>query len=145
MRKVSIFKKLSLFFLYKKVLKGLRRDLELQFNARIDNVNRIYTVLNIPSDLVEEPYNLRKNDIDTIARNYIKEYTSNLSSFLNSRGLAELYVIYDLEKVDKYSYLIIVGFSLFNTQKVSRSLLLVWTPILFALSLSTLLYFILSS
>lgn len=145
MRKVSIFKKLSLFFLYKKVLKGLRRDLELQFNARIDNVNRIYTVLNIPSDLVEEPYNLRKNDIDTIARNYIKEYTSNLSSFLNSRGLAELYVIYDLEKVDKYSYLIIVGFSLFNTQKVSRSLLLVWTPILFTLSLSTLLYFILSS
>ena len=40
---------------------------------RIDNADRLYTVLNIPTNLVEEPYNLRKDDIDKIAQNYIRD------------------------------------------------------------------------
>ena len=91
-------------------------DLKIQFNIRIDSILRFYTVLNVPNEVMEEPYNLRKSDIDTISRNYIKEYNFQLSQFLNSKGLTELYDLYDMDKVDKYSYLLVFGFSLFNTR-----------------------------
>lgn len=128
MKNLSIFKKISLYFSYRKTIKEIERDLKRQFNARVDRVGRVYTVLNIPESLIEEPYNLRKNDIDNIAQSYIKEFSSQLSQFLNSKGLFELYDFYDIEKVDKYSYLIVFGFSLFNTQKVAKSILLKWIP-----------------
>jgi hypothetical protein len=73
--------------------------MENNFNARIDNASRIYTVINIPSSLIEEPYNLRKEDIDSIAKNYIKEYSMKLSTFLNQNNLMELYDFYEVKKV----------------------------------------------
>ena len=141
MRNISFFKKLSLFFTYRKSIKKIERQLEREFNVRIDGASRIYTVLNIPSELIEEPYNLRKADIDALAQNFIKEYSTQLSKFLNDNGLYELYDFYDVEKVDKYSYLLIFGFSLFNSQKMLRNIYLIWTPIVVIASLLTWLYF----
>jgi len=98
--------------------------LEIEYNTRIDSILRMYSVLNIPENIFEEPYNLRRTDIDTIARNYITEYRKNLSTFLISRGLMELFDVYEVRKVDKYSYLLIFGFSLFNTRKLANSLII---------------------
>lgn len=140
--KVNIFKKIYLFFLFRRNLLRSETDLKIQFNIRIDSILRFYTVLNVPGEVIEEPYNLRKSDIDTISRNYIKEYNSQLSQFLNSKGLTELYDLYDMEKVDKYSYLLIFGFSLFNTKKLANRLLYVWTPIMVLISLIMTIYFI---
>ena len=128
MENISFFKKISLFFFYRKTLRSVRKELQTQFNARVDNVYRIYTVLNIPSQLIEEPYNVRKSDIDIISQNFVKEYSAALSGFMNKNGLFELYDFYDIRKVDKYSYLIIYGFSLFNTQKVVSSIFTKWIP-----------------
>ena len=88
---MSIISDLKLFFSYKRIIKKNRVRLQSDFNMRIDRADRIYTVLNIPTDLFEEPYNLRKEDIDSIAQKYIKDYISELSKFLNSIGLSELY------------------------------------------------------
>ena len=140
--KVNIFKKIYLFFLFRRNLLRSETDLKIQFNIRIDSILRFYTVLNVPGEVIEEPYNLRKSDIDTISRNYIKEYNSQLSQFLNSKGLTELYDLYDMEKVDKYSYLLIFGFSLFNTKKLANRLLYVWTPIMVLISLIMTIYLI---
>ena len=140
--KVNIFKKIYLFFLYRKNLLKSETDLKIQFNIRIDGILRFYTVLNVPGEVIEEPYNLRKSDIDTISRNYIKEYNFQLSQFLNSKGLTELYDLYDMEKVDKYSYLLVFGFSLFNTKRLANRLLYVWTPIMVLISLIMTIYFI---
>jgi hypothetical protein len=141
MRNISFFKKLSLFFTYRKSIKKIERELEREFNVRIDGAFRIYTVLNIPSELIEEPYNLRKADIDALAQNFIKEYSTQLSKFLDTNGLYELYDFYDVEKVDKYSYLLIFGFSLFNSQKMLRNIYLIWIPIIVTVSFLTWLYF----
>jgi hypothetical protein len=141
MRNISLFKKISLFFTYRKAIKKIERELEREFNVRIDGASRIYTVLNVPSELIEEPYNLRKADIDALAQNFIKEYSSQLSKFLDANGLYELYDFYDVEKVDKYSYLLIFGFSLFNSQKMLRNIYLIWIPIIVLISLLTWLYF----
>jgi len=140
--KVNIFKKIYLFFLFRRNLLKSETDLKMQFNIRIDNILRFYTVLNVPNEVMEEPYNLRKSDIDTISRNYIKEYNSQLSQFLNSKGLTELYEIYDMEKVDKYSYLLVFGFSLFNTKRLVNRLLYLWTPIVILISLIMTIYLI---
>ena len=61
--------------------------------------------------------------------------------FLDANGLYELYDFYDVEKVDKYSYLLIFGFSLFNSQKFLRNIYLIWLPLTVLSTLLTWLYF----
>jgi len=108
---------------YRSILKSIGKELELEYGTRIDNIYRMYTVLNLPENLFEEPYNLRKADIDNISRNYILEFRKNMSSFLVSKGLLELFDTYEVRKVDKFSYLIIMGYSLFDTKKVANNLI----------------------
>jgi len=134
MARISFWKKISLYKLYRKTI--LDKETELaNYNLRIDSVNRIYTVINIPN---EEPYNLKKADINKISEPYIAEYVRQVSAFLNKNGLTELYKLYDVTKVDKYSYLIVIGFSLFDTGKMARNLLIRLLPT--AVVLSTLFW-----
>ncbi len=115
---MNIFKKIKLFRNYKKEISLSKIELEANFNIRVDRADRIYTVLNIPDELYGEPYNLRKSDIDKISETYIREYIGKLSEYLNERGLSELYDFYEpVKKVDKYSYLIVLGFKPFNSVK----------------------------
>lgn len=114
-RNVSIIKKQNLYGEYKKILNSNTTELENKYGIRIDDANRMYTVLNIPEEIVGEAYSMKKSDIDRIADNYIREYCGDLGSYLNGIGMAELYDFYELKKVDKYSYLIIIGFSMFRT------------------------------
>ena len=120
---MRIFKIISLFFTYRSILKSIKIQLELEYNARIDNIYRIYTVLNVPENLIEEPYNFRNSDIETLSKNYILEYRRNLSNFLISKGLLELFDLYDLRKVGKYNYLLIFGYSLINTKKIANRII----------------------
>jgi hypothetical protein len=119
--KLSLLKKVKLFRFYRKTIQNLSFELETTFNARIDGASRIYTVINIPSSLIEEPYNLRKEDIDNLAKNFIRDYSQKISYFLNQNKLMELYDFYEVKKVDKYSYLLVFGFSLFNSQLYLRN------------------------
>lgn len=126
---MNIFKKIKIYRQYRKSISKIERDLSTQYGIRVDNVGRLYTVLNIPEEIFEEPYNIRKSDIDAIAQNYIKEYSTNLSNFLNSKDLMELYDFYSIQKVEKYSYLLVLGFSLMNTEKFFNRLYFRFIPI----------------
>jgi hypothetical protein len=112
---IFLLKKIRLFKYYRKVLKENRNELERSFGLRIDKAQRMYTVLNIPDDIIGDAFSLKKSDIDRISENYIKEYSSEITRFLTSRGLGELLSFYEVRKVDKYSYLIVIGFSLFRS------------------------------
>lgn len=141
---MSIIKDLKLYFSYKKILRKNRVRLQSDFNIRIDNADRMYTVLNIPTDLFEEPYNLRKIDIDSIAQKYIKDYINGLSQFLNSIGLSEIYDFYEpIKKVDKYSYLVVIGFKQLDSVEINKIIYRILLPILLGISfLSFLIYII---
>jgi len=139
MKRISLFKKISVFREYKKSLKSIKTELEQTFGARIDNAWRIYNVINIPNEVIGEPYNLRKADIDKIAESSVKEYTTELSKFLNSKGLQELYDFYEVKKVDKYSYLVIIGFSLFKSNEYYDTIRYRILPIISVISLILLL------
>jgi hypothetical protein len=114
MKKISLYKKLKIFREYKNILKLNKTEMEEVFGARVDKAHRIYNVLNIPAEMIGEPYNLRKSDIDKLAEKSIREYTVRISEFLDSKGLKEMYGFYEVKKVDKYSYLVILGFTIAN-------------------------------
>lgn len=142
MANISFFKKLTLFSLYKKTLKLNKVRLERELNVRIDSAYRLYTVLNIPEELYGE-FTLKKSDIDKISENYIREYVFEVSKFLKSIGLNELFESYEVKKVDKYSYLIVIGFSLFRSNVFYNNLYYKFLPILAVVSIVT--YFLLKS
>lgn len=128
---MGIFKDIRLFFSYKKIIKKNKVALESQYSIRIDNADRMYTVLNIPENLFEEPYNLRKADIDLISQNYIREYVATLSTYLNTIGISELYDFYEpIKKVDKYSYLIIIGYKQIDSTDLNKVIYRILLPII---------------
>lgn len=112
-----MFKKLKNFFFYRKTIKNNLFVLQEKFNIRIDGAIRMYTVINVPEELVGEAFSLKKSDIDRISENYIRQYYIELGNELNKFGLRELFDVYEIRKVDKYSYLLVVGFSQFKSQK----------------------------
>jgi hypothetical protein len=140
MNKVSFFKKLKLFLNYKKIVKQNKLELERSLNIRVDNAQRLYTVLNVPEELIGEAYSLKKSDIDRISETYIREYIFEVSKLLNTKGLMELFRTYEIKKVDKYSYLIVIGFSLIETPKLYNNLYYKVIPSV--LFLSTIAYFL---
>lgn len=145
--KISLLKKLRIFRDFKKVLKLNKVELQEVFGARIDNAYRIYNVINIPVEEIGEPYNLRKSDIDLIAEKSVKDYSVNISKYLDSKGLQEMYDFYEIKKVDKYSYLIVIGFSLpndpFRSNKYYDNLRYRVIPVVSVISLILLLIFLL--
>jgi hypothetical protein len=142
MANISFFKKLSLFSYYKKVVKQNKIKLERELNIRIDSAQRLYTVLNIPEELYGE-FTLKKSDIDKISESYIKEYMFEVAKSLSEMGLNELFQSYEVKKVSKYSYLLVVGFSLFRSNVFYNNLYYKFFPALTILSLIT--YFLIKS
>lgn len=114
MSRITLYKKIKMFNEFRKILKLNKIEIEQTFGSRIDKAYRIYNVINVPKEYIGEAYDLKKSDIDRISESYLKEYASIIGKFLDSRGLKEMYDFYDIKKVDKYSYLIIIGFSLPN-------------------------------
>jgi hypothetical protein len=102
----------------------------------------MYTVINIPEDIIGEAYSIKKSDIDRISENYIKEYSSELSKFLNKNGLSELFEFYEIKKVDKYSYLVVIGFSLFRSNEYYSKLYWRYIPISSLIILSLFILFL---
>lgn len=121
--KPNLFNQIKLFYLYKSTINKNFLNLNSSFNLRKDISNRLYTVINIPVDNFEEPYNIRTSDINVISENYIRDFCIKIGQSLDLMGLKELYKIYSISKVDKYSYLVIIGFSLFETDKVYGNLI----------------------
>ena len=144
MKQMSFLKKLKLFRFYKKSIKDNRNELEQKFNVRIDRAYRLYTVLNVPEEVIGEAYVLKKSDVDRIAEAYIKDFSKELGDFLNSKGMSELYDYYTLTKVDKYSWHLVMGFSLFRSNEWYDNLYFRYIPIGSAITLITglLIYFL---
>lgn len=135
MNNISFYKKFKAFLNYRRSVKAIKSQLQSEFNVRVDNAYRLYTVVNLPKEQLDEPYNLRTSDINMIADRYLKEFSNKMASFLNKNGMMEMYRMYNIEKVTKYSYLVIIGFSLFETDKLFKRILFRILPITLLLSI----------
>lgn len=121
---LSIIKKFRLLFTYIKIILSNKSVLNESYKIRYDYIFRLYTVINIPTDLIPEAYDLKKSDIDKLSQSYVSDFMVNISSLLNKIGLIELYMVYDLKKVDKYSYLVVIGFKFLKLEKLFRNILI---------------------
>lgn len=136
---MNILKKLKLYGEYRKCIKINKKNLEIDFGIRVDMANRMYTVLNVP-DFLGEPYNLRSSDIDKSSEKYITSYVVKLNNYLNSIGMSELYTFYQIpKKVDRFSYLIVIGFKYLNSAKVNNVFYYIIIPLLSILILVSIL------
>lgn len=133
MKNIGFFKKLKLFREFRKVINDNKNYLNVNFGVRVDRAYRLYTILNIPEELFGEAFSLRKSDIDRISEPYIREYTNELGVFLNSKGLNEMFDFYELSKVDKFSWKIVIGFKLFRSNEFYDKLYYRFLPISFAI------------
>lgn len=88
-------------------------------DLRIDRVKRIYTVVNVPETLFDDVYGMKTSDINRVSQSYMTDKIREISRVLNNAQLSELYKLYETRKVDRYSYLLVIGFSLFDTKKVA--------------------------
>ena len=130
-----MLKKLKLFFLWRKTIKQSKFELQQKFNLRIDSAQRLYTVINVPEELIGEAYALKKQDIDRISETYIRGFSGELTQTLNEKGLQELFRVYEIRKVEKYSYLLVIGFSLFESQRYYNTVYYIITPLLILTSI----------
>lgn len=137
---MNIFKKISLFLNYRKIIIKNKNILAEKFNIRVDGAQRMYTVINVPEELIGEAYSLKTSDINRISENFVRKYNEELSKFLNSNNLNELYEIYEIKKVDKYSYLLVFGFSLLNSAKLYNRLYYIALPSIFITILLLILF-----
>ncbi len=141
MRRISFLRKLQLFLSYRRVIKSSKDELLNTFNLRIDYADRLYTVLNIPEETFGEAYVFKKNEIEKVSEAYVKEYVNAVGKNLSTKGLSELFRIYKIERVDKLSYLVVLGYSLFSSNKFYNNLYYKFIP--FLIIASTLTYFLL--
>jgi hypothetical protein len=143
MKRISFLKKMQLFLYFKRILKENKVQLEQNLNIRIDDAYRLYTVLNVPEELIGEAFSIKKSDIDKISESYIREYTMSVAKFLNTIGLSELFQSYEVKKVDKLSYLVVIGFSLFKTNKFYDKIYYRVIPIITLFMIIIISYFLL--
>jgi len=133
---MGLINDIKLYYSYKETIKKNKNVLLTKFNIKIDNADRMYTVLNIPTEYFEEPYNLRKSDIDQISEKMITEYSIKLAEYLDSIGLREMYTFYgNVQKVEKYAYLLIIGFKKIDTVDYNTLLYRRFIPISIGLTL----------
>ena len=116
--KISTWRKFKLYLQYRKSLMLNKAMLE-SLDLRIDRVKRIYTVVNVPETLFDDVYGMKTSDINRVSQSYMTDKIREISRVLNNAQLSELYKLYETRKVDRYSYLLVIGFSLFDTKKVA--------------------------
>jgi len=141
---MGLISDIKLYYSYKKTIKENKNELLTKFNIKIDNADRMYTVLNMPTEYFEEPYNLRKSDIDQISEKMITEYSIKLAEYLDSIGLREMYTFYgNIQKVEKYAYLLIIGFKRLDSVDYNTFLYRRFIPVVLGLTIiATTLFFI---
>ena len=69
-------------------------------------------------------------NVSKISETYIRGFSGELTQMLNERGLQELFRVYEIRKVEKYSYLLVIGFSLFESQRYYNTVYYIVTPLL---------------
>jgi hypothetical protein len=128
--KVNIFKKIKLFFIYRKlIMDNYKIIVQGDNNFRIDKAYRIYTILSIPEK--DAKYGI------TVAEEYINEYLIKADYFFNKLNLTELIALYEITQINENNYLLVFGYSQLNTKKVLSNII----TFIFGVLMSFLTYF----
>lgn len=110
MENLSLIQKYKLFKHFKKILKLKRNILvnkENGLNLRIDNAQRIYTVVNCSPDVLKYGRNLAEKEI--------KEHIAKIEKIIIDTNLLQYVGVRDIEQITELDFLIVFGYKGFDT------------------------------
>ena len=129
---MTLRKKWQLLFIYIKTLRNNIHKIKNHFvsdpekrtyiikDLRIDNIYRIYTVLNFQKDSKE---NIKKYGY-VYLDNEVKKFITELSNVLKKYGINEFVGLTRADQIAKDGFLIIIEFKFLKTSKIARRILL---------------------
>jgi hypothetical protein len=133
---MNFFQKWKGLKTYKRLLKENREILNREFNLRIDNIYRCYTVLNFPQE--------EQGIIQTYGLDYIdgevRKYVNKVHDFFRELGLFEAVGLSEITQLDNFNVLIVIRYKYFDTKKLER--IKYWTLGLGITILIALLFFL---
>lgn len=108
-------KKWKTYIHYKSLIDALKPELLEIFKVRVDNIYRLYTVINIPPEFYEKfgP---------VVGNQSVEIWLKNFNNFCWRKNLMELISVERIRKEDDYNYLIIIEYKLLNMKFVNRLL-----------------------
>lgn len=104
-----MFNRFKLYLAYRKFLKENSKELLEIFNLQIDTVDRLYTVINLDPKQVEKYYT------EDLSGPTIREFLGKVDRYMLTKGLIELVGILKIDRIDDFNYLVVLGFTLFDT------------------------------
>jgi len=117
---MNIFKRIKLYYEYKKLLKDNIEDLQSKYSFRVDNINRIYTVIHIPDDIkVYGP-----EHIEALTEEWLKKWLIRLDTYLVNIHLKEFLNRDTLTKIDDQNFLLVLRYKYLNLEKIYYTLYL---------------------
>jgi len=109
-----MIKNIKNFFYYKSVLKKIEKELDEKFSIRIDSIYRMYTIFS----MLPKEFNIYG---DELFEAELKKYIKKVDTFLNERGLKELYGLSNQERLDDLNYKIVIRYKYLNTLKIANT------------------------
>jgi len=111
---VNIFKRIKHFYEYKKLVKNCSTELHDNFSIRIDNIYRLYTVVNIPDEtLIYGP-----DHSDALTEEWLRKWLVSLDTLLVNNHLKEFIIREELTRIDNQNFLIVLRYKYLNIEKI---------------------------
>lgn len=107
---MNIIKGFKFYRMYKKLLKEHKKVLLSDFNVRIDNINRIYTVINIP----DETQIYGQDHGKTLTETWLKKWLAEFDQYLINNQIKELTEIVEITQMDEQNFLLIMEYKYLN-------------------------------
>jgi len=101
--------------MYRKLVKENQEELLQKFNLRVDEVGRLYTVINLPPQA--DTYGPK--DGPRITASLLKNWLSRLDEFLISKSIKELTAVETMQEIDESNYLLIIRFKFLNMARIA--------------------------
>jgi len=111
---MNIFKRIRFYYTYKEILNNLKDDLLKNFNVRVDNINRLYTVINIP----DETQIYGSEHVNALTEEYLRKWLIKFDTFLVNNQIKEFIIREELTKIDNLNYLIVFRYKYLNIEKI---------------------------
>lgn len=125
---LNFFNKIKNYFIYLEWIFKKRSYLDQQFRLRIDNIGRIYTVINMPDDVLKYGTDLSINKVQLFVR--------QVGSYFKQENIYEFIMVRNVKRIDEINYLIVFGFSQIDQLKLVQTII----TVLSSITLGILLY-----
>lgn len=107
---MNIFKRFKFYTMYKQLLKEHKQTLLTDYNVRIDKINRIYTVINVP----DETQIYGNDNAKKLTETWLKNWLSNFDQYLINNQIKELLDIVEISQIDEQNFLLIMEYKYLN-------------------------------